>query len=39
MVKEQGMKAALYMVAFIFPFAVVVGGLMNWTLRYFHISL
>ncbi len=39
MAKEQGMKAALYMVAFIFPFAVVVGGLMNWTLRYFHISL
>jgi ferrous iron transport protein B len=39
MVKEQGLKAALYMVAFIFPFAVVVGGLMNWTLRYFHISL
>jgi ferrous iron transport protein B len=39
MVKEQGMKAAFYMVAFIFPFAVVVGGLMNWALRYFHISL
>ncbi len=39
MVKEQGMKAAVYMVAFIFPFAVFVGGLMNWALRYFHISL
>jgi ferrous iron transport protein B len=39
MVKEQGMKAALYMVAFIFPFAVIVGGVMNWVLRHFQIAL
>jgi ferrous iron transport protein B len=39
MVKEQGMKAALYMVAFIFPFAVLVGGVMNWVLRHFHVAL
>jgi ferrous iron transport protein B len=39
MVKEQGMKAALYMVAFIFPFAVLVGGIMNWILRHFHVAL
>ncbi len=39
MIKEQGLKAAVLMVAFIFPFAVVVGGAMNWFLRSFHISL
>lgn len=39
MVKERGLKAALYMVAFIFPFAFGVGGVMNWVLRYFHIAL
>jgi ferrous iron transport protein B len=39
MVKEQGMKAALYMVAFIFPFAFAVGGVMNWVLRHFHVAL
>jgi ferrous iron transport protein B len=39
MVKEQGMKAALYMIAFIFPFAVIVGGFMNWVLRHFQIAL
>jgi ferrous iron transport protein B len=39
MVKEQGIKAALYMVAFIFPFAFVVGGVMNWVLRSFKVSL
>jgi ferrous iron transport protein B len=39
MVKEQGMKAALYMVAFIFPFAFAVGGVLNWTLRTLRVSL
>ncbi len=39
MVKEQGMRAALYMVAFIFPFAVVVGGVINWVLRSFAVAL
>jgi len=39
MVKERGLKAALYMAAFIFPFAFGVGGLLNWVLRSFAISL
>ena len=39
MVKQQGMKAALYMVAFIFPFAVLVGGTMNWILRTLKVAL
>ncbi len=39
MVKERGMKAALYMVAFIFPFAFAVGGALNWVLRFFKVAL
>jgi ferrous iron transport protein B len=39
MVKEQGMKAALYMVAFIFPFAFGVGGVLNWVLRTMKVAL
>jgi ferrous iron transport protein B len=39
MVKERGMKTALYMVAFIFPFAFCVGGVMNWVLRTFNVAL
>lgn len=39
MVKERGMKTALYMVAFIFPFAFVIGGALNWFLRFFKIAL
>jgi ferrous iron transport protein B len=39
MVKEQGMKAALYMVAFIFPFAFAVGGVLNWVLRSLKVAL
>ncbi len=39
MVKEQGMKAALYMVAFIFPFAFAVGGALNWILRTLKVAL
>ncbi|HWR72363.1 MAG TPA: ferrous iron transport protein B [Nitrospirota bacterium] len=39
MVKERGMKAALYMIAFIFPFAFGVGGALNWTLRTLKIEL
>ena len=37
MVKERGLKTGLAMAAFIFPFAVVVGGGLNWTLRHFHV--
>lgn len=39
MVKERGLKAALYMVAFIFPFAFGVGGILNWILRTFQVVL
>lgn len=39
MVKERGMKAALYMVVFIFPFAFAVGGALNWILRTFKVAL
>ncbi len=39
MVKERGLKAALYMVAFIFPFAFGVGGILNWLLRTFQVVL
>jgi ferrous iron transport protein B len=39
MVKERGMKTALYMAAFIFPFAFGVGGVLNWTLRTLNVGL
>lgn len=39
MVKERGMKTALAMVAFIFPFAFAVGGVLNWMLRFFKVAL
>lgn len=32
-VKERGLKTALWVSAFIFPFAVLVGGALNWALR------
>jgi ferrous iron transport protein B len=39
MVKERGMRTAVYMAAFIFPFAFGVGGVMNWVLRSMRLSL
>ncbi len=33
MIKERGARTALLMTAMIFPFAIVVGGLLNFTLR------
>ena len=39
MVKERGMKTALSMTAFIFPFAFGVGGVLNWILRALKVSL
>jgi ferrous iron transport protein B len=33
MIKERGLKTATLMGAFIFPFAFLVGGILNWTLR------
>ncbi len=38
-VKEKGFKVALAMLAIITPAAVVVGGIMNWVLRYFNVSV
>jgi ferrous iron transport protein B len=32
-IKERGVKTALWMTAFIFPFAVFVGGVLNYALR------
>ncbi len=38
-VKERGLKTALAMVAFIFPFAFLVGGVLNLGLRYLGVVL
>jgi len=38
-VKERGFKTALAIVAFIFPFAILVGGVLNLTLRVLAVSL
>ncbi|MCK4579080.1 MAG: ferrous iron transport protein B [Candidatus Marinimicrobia bacterium] len=37
-IKEQGLKIALAMAAFILPFALVVGGAVNWILRIFKVT-
>lgn len=39
MIKERGLRTAIYMIAFIFPFAFAVGGILNWLLRAWAISL
>lgn len=39
MIKERGLKAALLISAFIFPFAVIVGAFFNLIIRFFKISL
>lgn len=39
MVKERGMRTAMYMSAFIFPFAFGVGGALNWMLRALQVKL
>ncbi|HID96350.1 MAG TPA: ferrous iron transport protein B [Candidatus Latescibacteria bacterium] len=38
-IKERGLKTALGMVGFIFPFAFLVGGLLNIALKYLGVSL
>lgn len=38
-IKEQGIKVALYITGFIFPFAFLVGGILNIVLRYYQIAL
>lgn len=37
-IKERGVKTAIWMTAFIFPFAVFVGGVLNFALRTLRIS-
>jgi ferrous iron transport protein B len=37
--KERGWKTALAMTAFIFPFAFLVGGLLNWLLAVLGVTL
>ena len=37
--KERGIKAAIWMSAFIFPFAILVGGVLNFILRIFEVNL
>ena len=39
MLKERGWKTAVGIVVFIFPFAFLVGGLLNWLLTVFKVSL
>ncbi|MDD5434556.1 MAG: ferrous iron transport protein B [Nitrospira sp.] len=39
MIKERGLKTALAMVIFIFPFAFFIGGVVNFTLNLFRITL
>jgi ferrous iron transport protein B len=39
LIKERGIKMALTMVAIIFPIAIFFGGLLNWILRHFNISI
>lgn len=38
-IKERGWKVALAIVTFIFPFAFLVGGALNWILNYFSIKI
>lgn len=37
--KERGLAAAVWMSAFIFPFAILVGGVLNFILRTFEVKL
>lgn len=39
MIKERGAKTACAIAAFIFPFAFLIGGLLNFALRYFKVVL
>ncbi len=38
-VKERGMKTAVAMMAFIFPFAILVGSALNFSLRFLGVTL
>ncbi|MCI0469088.1 MAG: ferrous iron transporter B, partial [Nitrospirae bacterium] len=38
-IKERGMKTALWITAIVFPTAILFGGSLNWILRRFNIGL
>jgi len=38
-IKEMGMKTAITMVAIVFPLAFLGGGLLNWILTVFRVTL
>lgn len=38
-IKERGLKTALWIIAIVFPAAFLFGGVLNWILRYFNISI
>jgi len=38
-IKERGLRAAVWMMAFVLTFAMVVGGLLNWGLHHFGVRL
>jgi len=38
-IKERGLKTALLMVSFIFSFAILAGGMLNFALRWLNLSL
>jgi ferrous iron transport protein B len=37
-IREQGLRKALYILAFITPFAIAVGGAVSWILRTLNIT-
>ena len=39
MIKERGLKVALWITGFVFPFAFLVGGVLNFVLNYFKVIL
>ncbi len=38
-VKERGMKTAVAMMAFVFPFAILIGSMLNFSLRFLGVTL
>ncbi|BCB95894.1 ferrous iron transport protein B [Dissulfurispira thermophila] len=38
-IKERGLKTALWIIAIVFPSAFLFGGMLNWILRYFNMSI
>jgi ferrous iron transport protein B len=38
-IKERGIKTALWITGIVFPTAFIFGGLLSWILRYFNVSI